>query len=78
LLVAKNFLTLVGVAILIAIPMAWWAGNKWLQDFAYRIKVQWEVFAAAGILAIVIALATVSFHAIKAAVANPVKSLRTE
>jgi putative ABC transport system permease protein len=78
LLVAKNFLTLVGVAILIAIPMAWWAGNKWLQDFAYRINVQWQVFAAAGILAIVIALATVSFHAIKAAVANPVKSLRTE
>jgi putative ABC transport system permease protein len=77
-LVAKNFLTLVGVAILIAIPMAWWAGNKWLQDFAYRINVQWEVFAAAGILAIIIALATVSFHAIKAAVANPVKSLRTE
>jgi putative ABC transport system permease protein len=77
-LIAKNFLQLVSIAILIAVPLAWWAGSKWLQDFAYRIQVGWWVFAAAGIMALLIAFVTVSFQAIKAAIANPGKSLRTE
>jgi putative ABC transport system permease protein len=58
--------------------VAYWGINKWLQDFAYRINIGWTVFAIAAITAILIALITVSFQAIKAAVANPVKSLRTE
>jgi putative ABC transport system permease protein len=77
-LIAKNFLQLVGLAILIAVPLAWWAGNKWLQDFAYRIHIQLLVFVASGVAIILLTLATVSFHAIKAALMNPVKSLRTE
>jgi putative ABC transport system permease protein len=55
-------------------PFGWWATNKWLQNFAYRIDIGWWVFSLAGALAIIIALLTVSFHAIKAAVANPVNS----
>ncbi|MGH2564693.1 MAG: ABC transporter permease, partial [Ginsengibacter sp.] len=78
LLIAKNFLELIGIAILIAIPLAWWAENKWLQDFAFRINISWWMFLLPGIAALLIALVTVSFHAIKAAVANPVKSLRSE
>jgi putative ABC transport system permease protein len=78
LLVAKNFLQLVGVAILIAVPLAWWAGNKWLQDFAFRIPVQGYVFVATAIITALIALCTVGYHAVKASLANPVKSLRTE
>jgi putative ABC transport system permease protein len=62
----------------IAFPVAWWAMNKWLQSFAYRINISWWVFAMAGLLTIAIALITVSFQAVKAALANPVKSLRTE
>jgi putative ABC transport system permease protein len=58
--------------------MAWYAANSWLQNYQYRINVQWWVFAVAGVMAIVIALATVSFQAIKAALSNPVKSLRSE
>ena len=77
-LVARNFLLLVGVAILIAIPLAWYAGNKWLQDFAYRINISGWVFIIAALIALVIALASLSFQAIKVAIANPVKSLRTE
>ncbi len=77
-LLSSDFLKLVVIAMLIAFPLAWWGMNKWLQDFAYRIHIDWKVFLVAGICAIVIALATVSFQAIKAAVANPVKSLRTE
>jgi putative ABC transport system permease protein len=77
-LVTRNFLLLVGVAILIAIPLAWYAGNKWLQDFAYRINISGWVFIIAALIALVIAFASLSFQAIKAAVANPVKSLRTE
>jgi len=64
--------------VVIAIPVAWFAMNKWLQDFAYRISIKWWMFALAGFLALLIALFTVSFQAIKAAIANPVKSLRTE
>lgn len=77
-LVTKEFVKPVVIALLVATPIAWWAMYKWLQDFTYRIHVQWWVFAVAGIAAIAIAILTVSFHAIKAAVANPVKSLRTE
>lgn len=77
-MLSKEFLKLVLVASLIAFPVAWWAMHKWLQSFAYRIHIEWWVFAVAGLTALCIALITVSFRAIKAAVANPVKSLRTE
>ena len=77
-LLAKDFIKLVGVAILIATPIAWYIMNKWLQDFAYKINLSWSVFAIAGVAAIFIALLTISFQSIKAALANPVKSLRTE
>jgi len=77
-LLSKDFLKLVLIANGIAFPIAWWATNKWLQEYAYHINVEWWVFVIAGISAIVIALLTVSYQAIKAAVANPVKSLRTE
>jgi putative ABC transport system permease protein len=78
LLIAKNFLKLVGLAILIAVPLAWWAGNKWLQDFAFRIPVQAYVFITTAIVTSLIALCTVGYHAMRAALMNPVKSLRTE
>ena len=77
-MLSKEFLKLVLIASLIAFPVAWWAMSKWLQSFAYRINISWWMFAVAGIAALFIALITVSFQAIKAAVANPVKSLRTE
>ena len=77
-LVAKNFLIMIGIAILIAIPLAWYAGNRWLQDFAFRIPVQGWVFIAAAAITILIALATVGFHSVRSALMNPVKSLRTE
>ena len=77
-LLLKDFLKLVFLSILLASPFAWWAMHKWLQAFAYRTEISWWIFAAAGIAAIVIALLTVSFQAIKAAVANPVNSLRSE
>jgi len=77
-LLSKDFVTLVLIAILVATPIAWWAMNKWLQDFAYRIKLSAWLFMAAGLLAVLVALLSVSIHAIKAAIANPVKSLRTE
>ncbi len=77
-LISKDFLKLVIIAIIIAIPIAWWAMNKWLNDFAYHVNISWRVFALAGIVALLIALITVSFQAIKAAIANPVKSLRSE
>lgn len=78
LLLAGNFLKLVIIANLIAWPLAWWAMSKWLQDFAYRIHIQWWVFVMAGVAAVTIAFVTVSFQSIKAAIANPVKSLRSE
>ncbi|HEU4633539.1 MAG TPA: ABC transporter permease [Flavisolibacter sp.] len=78
LLIARNFLQLVSIAILVAIPLAWWAGNKWLQDFAFRIPVQLKVFAATAVVTVLIALCTVGYHSVKAALANPVKNLRTE
>lgn len=77
-LLSMEFLKLVGISLLIAIPISWYSMNEWLQDFAYRIELSWWVFALAGIIALVIAFATVSYQAIKAAKSNPVKSLRTE
>ena len=77
-MLSKDFLKLVLIASVIAFPVAWWAMNRWLGDFAYRISIGWWVFVVTGIAAILIALLTVSFQAIKAAIANPVKSLRTE
>ncbi len=77
-LLSKDFLQLVVIAFLIASPVAWYLMDKWLQDFAYRIDVEWWMFAFAGLGALVIALLTVSSQAIKAAIANPVESLRSE
>jgi putative ABC transport system permease protein len=77
-LLSKDFLKLVVISAIIAFPVAWYAMNKWLQDFAYRITIPWWIFLIAGIIAAVIALITISFQAIKAAISNPVKSLRTE
>ena len=78
LLVSKDFFKLVAVSCIVAFPIAWWMMNGWLKNYQYRIAISWWIFLAAGIAAILIALITVSFQAIKAAVANPVKSLRTE
>jgi putative ABC transport system permease protein len=75
---SKDFVKLVILALLIAIPMAWYAANKWLQNYPYRIPLSWQIFAIAGVLVIFIALATVSFQAIRTAMANPVNSLRSE
>jgi ABC-type antimicrobial peptide transport system permease subunit len=77
-MLSKDFLKLVFIAAVIAFPVAWWAMHKWLADFAYRIDIGWWVFVVAGIAAALIALVTISFQAIKAAITNPVKSLRTE
>ena len=77
-LLSKDFLKLVLIAIVIASPLAWYTMNRWLQDFAYRIDIEWWVFGLAGLLAVGIALLTVSFQSIKAALMNPVKSLRSE
>jgi len=77
-LLSKDFVRLVMIAIIIATPVAWWAASKWLDAFAYKTDISWWIFALAGLLAVFIALFTVSFQAIKAAVANPIKSLRTE
>jgi len=77
-LLSKDFLKLVMVAAIIAFPVAWFAMHNWLQDFAYRISMPWWIFILAGIIAAAVALATISFQAIKAALSNPVKSLRTE
>ncbi|RRA99969.1 ABC transporter permease [Larkinella rosea] len=77
-LLSRDFLKLVLIAIVIASPIAWYAISRWLQDFAYRIDIEWWVFVLAGALAILIALATVSFQSLKAALSNPVKSLKSE
>ena len=77
-LLSKDFLRLVIVSLVIASPVAWWAMDKWLQNYSYHVAIEWWVFASAGVLSVLIALATVSYQAVKAAVANPVKSLRTE
>jgi putative ABC transport system permease protein len=77
-LLSKDFLKLVLIANGIAFPIAWWATNKWLQEYAYHIDIEWWMFALAGIMAITIAVLTVSYQAIKAALLDPVKSLQTE
>lgn len=77
-LLSKDFLILVVIAIILASPVAYYLMSKWLQDFVYRVDISWWIFIVAGALALLIALLTVSFQAIKAAIANPVKSLRTE
>jgi len=77
-LLSKDFVKLVLLALLLASPISYFAMQKWLEDFAYRINIHWWIFALSGLLAIVIALITVSFQAVKAALANPVKSLRSE
>jgi putative ABC transport system permease protein len=78
LLVAKDFLRLILIAFIIAVPVAWWAMNKWLQDYANRISISIWVFIIAGLVAVLIAGLTLGYHTLKAALANPVKSLRTE
>jgi putative ABC transport system permease protein len=77
-LMTRDFLKLVVLSILVASPLAWWMMNKWLQDFAYRTSISWTVFAMATGAALVTAVATISVQALKSAMANPVKSLRTE
>ncbi len=77
-LLSKDFLKLVLIAVVIATPLAWYAMNEWLQDFAYKIDISWWVFALAGVLAVGVALLTVSFQSVKAALMNPVESLRSE
>jgi putative ABC transport system permease protein len=77
-LLSKDFLKLVLLSALIAFPAGWWAMNMWLKDFAYRVDIKWWVFALAGMIAILIALLTISFQTIKTALSNPIKNLRTE
>ena len=77
-LLSKDFLKLVVLSCIVAFPVAWWMMQNWLKTYPYRITISWWIFIVAGFLAVLIALLTVSFQAIKAAVANPVKSLRTE
>jgi putative ABC transport system permease protein len=77
-LLSKNFLLLVLIASVIAIPIAVWAMNNWLKDFPYRVNISWWIFGIAVLAALLIAFITVSFQSIRAAAANPVKSLRTE
>jgi putative ABC transport system permease protein len=77
-LLSKDFIKLVMIALTISLPFGWFVMNQWLQDFAYRISISWWMFLIAGVVAVLIALITVSFHAMKAAVSNPVKSLRSE
>jgi len=77
-LLSKDFAKLIAIACVIAFPLAWFAMHTWLQSFSYRINIQWWMFAIAGILAALIAFCTIGFQAVRAAVANPVKSLRTE
>ena len=77
-LLSKDFLKLVIIALIFAVPIAWFAMDKWLQDFAYRINIHWWVFMIAAIITVFIAWITISTQAFKAAASNPVKSLRTE
>ena len=77
-LLSKDFLKLVVIALVLAVPVAWYLMNEWLRDFAYRVNIEWWVFLVAALIAIIIAFITISTQAIKAAISNPVKSLRTE
>ena len=76
--VARDFIKLVILANIIALPIAWLAMNRWLQEFAYRVNLGWMVFLFSALLAVIIAIITMSFQSIKAALANPVKSLKSE
>jgi putative ABC transport system permease protein len=77
-MLSQDFLKLILIAAVITFPIAWLAMHKWLMDFAYRVNIGWWVFVVAAMAAMLIALIAISFHSIKAAIANPVKSLRTE
>jgi putative ABC transport system permease protein len=77
-MLSKDFLKLIIISAIIAFPLAWLGMNKWLENFAYRTNISWWIFLLAGLIAAFIALATISFQAIKAAVSNPVKTLRSE
>ena len=77
-LLSRDFLLLVLVAFAVAAPIAWWAMNQWLQDFVYRVSIGWQLFAVTGVLALLVAMTAISFQAIRAALANPVESLRSE
>ncbi|HWV74149.1 MAG TPA: FtsX-like permease family protein [Pseudosphingobacterium sp.] len=77
-LLSKDFVKLVLIAILVATPIAWWATSMWLEDFAYRTNIQWWIFVVSGLSAVVIALFAVGWQTIRAAIADPVKSLREE
>jgi len=77
-LLSRDFVKLILIASVLAFPIAWWVMHNWLEDFSYRVSISWWVFIAAGSVALLVALFTVSFQAIKAAIANPIKSLRTE
>jgi putative ABC transport system permease protein len=77
-LLSKDFLKLVAISVVIASPVAWFVMNKWLQDFEYRVDISWIVFAVTTATALCIALLTIGFQAMRAALANPVESLRTE
>ena len=77
-LFSKEFMLLIGIAFLVATPLAYYFMHRWLQDFVYRVEIAWWVIALSGIIALLIALLTISLKAIKAAIANPVKSLRAE
>jgi putative ABC transport system permease protein len=75
---SKDFIKLVAIAALIAVPVAWWSMHNWLKNFAFRIDISWWMFAVAAVLALMIAIVTVSFQAIRAATSNPVRALRSE
>ena len=77
-LLSKDFLVLVLVSLIIATPLAWYGMNQWLQNYAFRTEITWWIFGFSGIVAVFIAIITVSFQAIKAAMSNPVESLRSE
>lgn len=77
-MLSKDFLFLVGLSLIIAIPASWWAANEWLQNFAYRVSISPWIFACTALAVILITLLTISFQSVRAATANPVKSLRAE
>jgi putative ABC transport system permease protein len=77
-ILSTDFLKLVVLALVLAVPLAWLAANKWLENYPYRTSLNWQLFAAAGVLVILVAFVTISFQAIRAAISNPTKSLRSE
>jgi len=77
-LLSKDFVKLVFIALIIAFPLAYWLAYQWLQEFVYRIEINWQIFLYAGLVALLIAITTVSFQALKAAISNPVNSLKND